>query len=234
LPCGARFKEEPCFLSPTFATPDQLVFMTALNVILSFSVAELERQAVLIATRLGRELERRGWLICTAESCTGGAIARALTETGGSSAWFDCAYITYSNRAKMSNLGVLATTLEAFGAVSEPVVAAMASGALERSHCQLALAVSGVAGPSGGSAVKPVGTVCFAWALAEPAMNGRPQAKTEGMETVQVETVRVETVHIKMVQTESLVLPGDRYEVRLRTVCYALLRAEELVMGSGS
>jgi nicotinamide-nucleotide amidase len=170
--------------------------------------AQLEEQAVLIATRLGRELERRQWLVCSAESCTGGGIARALTETGGSSAWFDSAYITYSNRAKMANLGVLAATLEAFGAVSEPVVAAMAQGALERSACQLALAVSGVAGPSGGSIEKPVGTVCFGWAL-------------EGRD------------HVASVHTQTVLLPGDRYEVRLRTVCFALLRAEELLKASG-
>jgi nicotinamide-nucleotide amidase len=180
--------------------------MKALDAMLAIPKAELEVQAVLIATRLGRELERRGWLVCTAESCTGGAIARALTETGGSSAWFDSAYITYSNRAKIANLGVPAATLDSYGAVSEPVVAAMAAGALERSTCQLALAVSGVAGPGGGSAEKPVGMVCFGWALAP--------------------------VPSAAVLTQTVQLAGDRYEVRLRTVCFALLRAEELMLAA--
>lgn len=178
--------------------------MNALNAMLAIAKADLEVHAVLIATRLGRALERRGWLVCSAESCTGGAIARALTETGGSSAWFDSAYITYSNRAKMANLGVLAATLESYGAVSEQVVAGMAAGALGRSTCQLALAVSGVAGPGGGSIEKPVGMVCFGW-----AMSSRESGTT--------------------VVTQTLQLSGDRYEVRLRTVCYALLRAEELI-----
>jgi nicotinamide-nucleotide amidase len=181
--------------------------MSALNAMLALSRSQLESQAVVIATRLGRELERRHWLVCSAESCTGGAIARALTETGGSSAWFDSAYITYSNRAKIANLGVLPATLESFGAVSEPVVAAMAKGALERSTCQLSLAVSGVAGPGGASPGKPVGTVCFAWALF---------SDTGGVQ----------------VQTQTVQLPGDRYEVRLRTVCYALLKAEALIRGA--
>ena len=92
--------------------------MNAFDTVISTPKADLETQAVTNATRLGRELERRGWLICSAESCTGGGIARALTETGGSSAWFDSAYITYSNRAKMANLGVLEATLASSGAVS--------------------------------------------------------------------------------------------------------------------
>jgi nicotinamide-nucleotide amidase len=175
-----------------------------LNTTLALQRGQLEEQAVVIATRLGRELERRTWLVCTAESCTGGGIARALTETAGSSAWFDSAYITYSNRAKMANLGVPLASLESFGAVSEPVVSAMATGALVLSQCQLAVAVSGVAGPGGGSPDKPVGTVCFAWALA-----------FEGQDP----WVRTQTLH----------LPGDRYEVRLRTVCFALLRAEQFI-----
>ncbi len=178
--------------------------MKSLDVMLALAKEDLEAQAVLIATHLGRELECRGWLVCTAESCTGGAIARALTETGGSSAWFDSAYITYSNRAKRASLGVQASTLDSYGAVSEPVVSAMALGALERSTCQLALAVSGVAGPGGGSTEKPVGMVCFGWALSSEA--SRP-----------------------VVFTQTLQIAGDRYEVRLRTVCYALLRADELI-----
>jgi nicotinamide-nucleotide amidase len=197
--------------------------MTNVETVESIARADLEAQAVLIATRLGRELERRGWLVCSAESCTGGAIARALTETGGSSAWFDSAYITYSNRAKMANLGVLATTLESHGAVSEPVVAAMAGGALERSQCQLAIAVSGVAGPGGGSPDKPVGTVCFGWALRAPTHSSHSDGQV----------AMAQSVHTQTVCTQTLRLPGDRYEVRLRTVCFALLRAEALVAEIG-
>ena len=106
----------------------------------------------------------RGWRIATAESCTGGMVAVALTDIAGSSDVFDRGFVTYSNAAKTDLLGVAPATLAAHGAVSEPVARAMAAGALAHSHAHVALAVTGVAGPSGGSAEKPVGTVWFAWA----------------------------------------------------------------------
>jgi len=118
-----------------------------------------------LAEALGAALTTRGWLLATAESCTGGWIAKAVTDIAGSSGWLDRGFVTYSNAAKQDMLGVRAATLEAHGAVSEPVVAEMAKGALAHSRAQAAVAVSGVAGPGGGSVGKPVGTVCFAWAI---------------------------------------------------------------------
>lgn len=113
---------------------------------------------------LAQALERRGLLLATAESCTGGLIAAACTERPGSSIWFDRGFVTYSNDAKANMLGVDSRLIEQHGAVSEPVARAMAAGALARSQAHLSVAVTGVAGPSGGSRDKPVGTVWFAWA----------------------------------------------------------------------
>ena len=106
-------------------------------------------------------LVKRGWLLATAESCTGGLIAAACTDLAGSSAWFERGFVTYSNAAKTEMLGVDASLIAAHGAVSEAVVRAMAQGALTHSKAQVAVAVTGVAGPSGGSVEKPVGTVWF-------------------------------------------------------------------------
>ncbi len=118
-----------------------------------------------LSEQLGAALKARGWKLVTAESCTGGWIAQAVTAVAGSSEWFDRGYVTYSNTAKRDELGVSESTLRIFGAVSEQTVAEMALGALERSGCDIAVSVSGIAGPGGGSPQKPVGTVCFAWAL---------------------------------------------------------------------
>ena len=123
---------------------------------------------------LAEQLTQRGWMLATAESCTGGWIAKCCTDVAGSSAWFDRGFITYSNAAKQDMLGVRAETLAQYGAVSEAVVAEMATGALRHSQAHIAVAVSGIAGPSGGSAEKPVGTVCFAWAM----RNGEVLTKT--------------------------------------------------------
>jgi len=118
-----------------------------------------------LSNRLGAALKARGWKLVTAESCTGGWIAQAVTAIAGSSEWLDRGYITYSNAAKRDELGVSEATLLAFGAVSEQTAAELALGALQRSGCDIAVSVSGIAGPGGGTAQKPVGTVCFAWAL---------------------------------------------------------------------
>ena len=126
-----------------------------------------ESQIDALATRLGRQLALSGGMIATVESCTGGLVARALTETPGSSQWFDRGFVTYSNEAKIDMVGVSAQTLAAFGAVSEPTALEMAGGALARSRARMSLSVTGVAGPGGGSADKPVGTVCFGWAVAD-------------------------------------------------------------------
>lgn len=109
-------------------------------------------------------LQKRSWQLAVAESCTGGLIAAACTELAGSSLWFERGFVSYSNAAKIELLGVDAALIEHHGAVSEEVARAMVQGAISRSCAQVALAVTGVAGPSGGSADKPVGTVWFGWA----------------------------------------------------------------------
>ena len=121
------------------------------------------RVATRVAT-LADALRARGWRIATAESCTGGLIAAACTDLAGSSDWFDRGFVTYSNQAKTEMLGVDAALIADQGAVSEAVALAMAEGALRRSRADLTVAVTGVAGPGGGSAAKPVGTVWLAWA----------------------------------------------------------------------
>lgn len=114
---------------------------------------------------LARLLLNRGWMLATAESCTGGMIAARCTDLAGSSAWFDRGFVTYSNAAKSELLGVSPELIAQQGAVSETVARAMAEGAVRRSGVQAAIAVTGIAGPTGGSLDKPVGTVWFAWAL---------------------------------------------------------------------
>jgi len=117
-----------------------------------------------LARRVGARLKRRGLMLATAESCTGGWIAQAITAIPGSSDWFDRGFVTYSNEAKRELLGVRARTLSRHGAVSVNTAREMAAGALRRSRAQLAIAVTGIAGPAGGTPEKPVGMVCFAWA----------------------------------------------------------------------
>ncbi|WP_411727949.1 CinA family protein [Methyloglobulus sp.] len=116
-----------------------------------------------LAERLGRTLKAKGYKIATAESCTGGWIAQAITEVPGSSAWFDRGLVTYSNDAKVQMLGVNPQTLAQHGAVSAEVAQQMAAGALANSEADWAIAVTGIAGPDGGSEEKPVGTVYIAW-----------------------------------------------------------------------
>ncbi len=117
-----------------------------------------------LAERLGAVLVARGWSVATAESCTGGGIAEVITRVAGSSAWFEQGFVTYSNAAKQTQLGVTAETLEIWGAVSSATVEAMVTGALTHGTADAAVAVSGVAGPGGGSPSRPVGTVWLAWA----------------------------------------------------------------------
>jgi nicotinamide-nucleotide amidase len=116
------------------------------------------------AQLVAHALTTRGERIAVAESCTGGWIAKSLTDIAGSSAWFDCGWVCYSDTAKSSQLGVDPSVIATHGAVSEQTAAALAAGARTRSGADVALAVSGIAGPGGGSAAKPVGMVCFAWA----------------------------------------------------------------------
>jgi len=151
-----------------------------------------------LAAKLVGELVASGRTVATAESCTGGWIAKALTDISGSSKCFGYGIVSYSNDAKEGLLGVRAETLEADGAVSEPVVAEMVAGILARSGSDLGVAVSGVAGPDGGSDAKPVGTVCFAWARSGQAP-----------------------------VTETRRFDGDREAVRAQTVLHALERLRE-------
>jgi nicotinamide-nucleotide amidase len=127
-----------------------------------------------LAERVGKALKSRDQMLVTAESCTGGWIAQAVTMVPGSSEWFERGYVTYTYISKREMLGVKDATLGAHGAVAEEVVREMAEGALERSHAQVSVAVSGIAGPGGGMPGKPVGTVCFAWA----AKGGATRAQT--------------------------------------------------------
>jgi nicotinamide-nucleotide amidase len=138
---------------------------------------------------LARELKQRGLMMATAESCTGGLIAGACTEVSGSSDWFERGFVTYSNAAKTDLLGVPADLINQHGAVSEPVARSMAAGALAHSPAQFAVAVTGVAGPTGGSADKPVGTVWFGWAT--PAGTFTEQQRFDGdRAAVRAATVR--------------------------------------------
>ena len=141
---------------------------------------------------LAELLRSQQWMMATAESCTGGLIAGACTDLAGSSDWFERGFVTYSNEAKTDLLGVDAALIAAHGAVSEPVARAMAAGAVARSRAQVAVAVTGVAGPGGGSADKPVGTVWFGWSVGG------------------------------QVRTERRRFDGDRAAVRAATVHYAL------------
>jgi nicotinamide-nucleotide amidase len=152
-----------------------------------------------LVQRLAQSLVARGWMLATAESCTGGMIAAACTDLGGSSAWFERGFVTYSNDAKTGQLGVDPGLIAQHGAVSEVVARAMAFGAVRHSKAQVSVAVTGVAGPTGGSAEKPVGTVWFGF-------------QVDGQLT-----------------SEMRRFDGDRAGVRLATVRYALERLLELM-----
>ncbi|MGO4379150.1 CinA family protein [Pseudoduganella sp. RAF53_2] len=145
-----------------------------------------------LAAQVGKALQDKGFLLATAESCTGGGVSTAITEIAGSTGWFDCGFVCYSNASKSEMLDVSAALIAQFGSVSEEVAAAMAQGALASSNAHVALSTTGIAGPTGAVPGKPVGTVCFGWA------NG-------------------DTVH-----TERLVFSGDRHAVREQTVIHAL------------
>lgn len=129
----------------------------------------MDSELYALAERVGRVLTTRGLMLATAESCTGGWVAEVVTMVPGSSEWFERGFVTYTYIAKREMLGVSGDTLGAHGAVSEPVAREMAQGAIARSRAQAAVAVSGIAGPSGGAPGKPVGTVCFAWRLRDGA-----------------------------------------------------------------
>jgi len=116
-----------------------------------------------MAEQLGQLLVMHGQTLTVAESCTGGGLAEVITRIPGSSQWFDCGFVTYSNVAKQEVLGVDQSMLTKYGAVSEEIACAMAEGALVKSHAQVSVSITGIAGPDGGTEEKPVGTVCLAW-----------------------------------------------------------------------
>ena len=155
----------------------------------------LEADLIQISTTL----LARGWMLATAESCTGGMIAAACTDLAGSSQWFERGFVTYSNAAKTELLGVPTALIAQHGAVSEPVARAMAEGAVAHAHAQVAVAVTGVAGPTGGSADKPVGMVWFGWCVA-----GQTHSQVQHF-------------------------AGDRAAVRAATVRHALARLQALL-----
>ena len=145
-----------------------------------------------LATQVGHALQQKGLMLSTAESCTGGGVAQAITEIAGSTGWFDCGFVSYSNASKTEMLDVSAALIAQLGTVSEEVAAAMVAGALANSNAHVALSTTGIAGPSGAVPGKPVGTVCFGW--------GDGNA----------------------IHTERLVFIGNRQSVREQTVIHAL------------
>jgi nicotinamide-nucleotide amidase len=143
-----------------------------------------------LAEALGARLRDHGLTVVTAESCTGGLVAGALTDIAGSSAWFERGFVTYSNQAKQDMLGVPVDLLEQYGAVSEEVARAMAEGALLESRAQVSIAVTGIAGPSGGTPAKPVGTVCFGWSQAGSTVDSETMHFDGGRAEVRAQSVR--------------------------------------------
>jgi nicotinamide-nucleotide amidase len=144
-----------------------------------------------LATLLGAHLREQEMLLATAESCTGGWVAQAVTAVAGSSRWFERGFVTYSNEAKMEMLHVRADTLHAHGAVSEQTAREMAVGALAHSHAHVAVAITGIAGPDGGTVEKPVGTVCFAWARTNRKVQAETRHFTGDRESVRQQSVSV-------------------------------------------
>jgi nicotinamide-nucleotide amidase len=145
-----------------------------------------------LATQVGSVLKSQGLILATAESCTGGGVAQAVTEVAGSSEWFECGFITYSNASKTDMLDVPEALIVRYGAVSDEVAQAMAEGALANSNATITLSTTGIAGPGGAVPGKPVGTICFAWAMAHRTFS------------------------------ERLVFQGDRHAVRQQTVAHSL------------
>lgn len=158
-----------------------------------------------LARELADIMVERGWKIAVAESCTGGLVCATLTDLAGSSDWFERGYITYSNEAKSECLDVPVEIIESFGAVSEQVAKAMADGAKRKADVNVAISITGIAGPTGGSAEKPVGTVCFGWSIKKNVGND------------------VKTIAI------TKQFSGDRQAVRVQACDYALSKLLELL-----
>jgi nicotinamide-nucleotide amidase len=142
-----------------------------------------------LVTLVGAKLRAKGLMLTTAESCTGGWVAQAVTSIAGSSDWFERGFVTYSDAAKQEMLGVSARTLAAHGAVSEQTAREMATGALAHSRAQVALGVTGIAGPGGGSLEKPLGMVCFAWAVTDGKIGAQTRHFKGDRESVRRQSV---------------------------------------------
>ena len=137
----------------------------------------MDSELLVLTETVGVVCREHNLLIATAESCTGGWVAQVITHTAGSSAWFDRGFVTYSNAAKTDMLGVRMFTIEQFGAVSVETAGEMAAGALEHSNALISLSITGIAGPTGGSVEKPVGTVCFGWCFRDQSGEMRPSCE---------------------------------------------------------
>ena len=144
-----------------------------------------------LAAQVGAALQSHGMMLATAESCTGGGVASAVTDIAGSSGWFDRGFVTYSNQAKCDMLGVPHDILARFGAVSEATVREMVDGALRHSQAQVALSVSGIAGPGGGTVEKPVGMVWFAWGIKDGASFARLHQLAGNRAEIRTQAVRI-------------------------------------------
>jgi nicotinamide-nucleotide amidase len=153
---------------------------------------DIKTKIIALAASVGQLLKAKRLLAVTAESCTGGGVAQAITEIAGSSSWFDCGFVTYSNASKNELLDISEALIAQHGAVSEEIAAAMAEGALGNSNADVAISTTGIAGPDGGVPGKPVGTVCFGWVVNQ------------------------------VTHTERLVFSGDRQAVRDQSVLHAL------------
>ncbi|MBC3813163.1 MULTISPECIES: CinA family protein [Undibacterium] len=152
------------------------------------------QNALELAAQIGTELKEKRLLLTVAESCTGGGVAQAITEIAGSSDWFDCGFVTYSNSSKSELLNIPAALIARHGAVSEEIAAAMAEGAIANSEGNVSLSTTGIAGPTGAVPGKPIGTVCFGWVVGG------------------------------VTHTERLIFTGDRHAVREQTVAHALAK----------
>ncbi len=150
--------------------------------------------------KVSESLHKNKLTLVTAESCTGGWVAKQITDLAGSSAIFDRGFVTYSNQSKIDMLGVSATSLKVYGAVSEQVVKEMTQGSLDNSQADIAVSVSGIAGPGGGSTDKPVGTVCFGW-------------QRKGQQAI----------------VETCIFDGDRDSIRMQAVDFALNKLDEII-----
>lgn len=144
----------------------------------------MDADLVILSESVAAACRRRRLLLTTAESCTGGWVAQVITHTAGSSEWFERGFVTYSNEAKVEMLGVRPATLQQFGAVSPETAAEMAGGALINSRAMISLAITGIAGPGGGSPGKPVGTVCFAWCRVGENAQGETAIFAGGREAI--------------------------------------------------